>query len=168
MLKTILATTLLLAATTASAGFEYTRDTTVRDELNGQFRMTAAGTIGDEDGTRLAEGRYINFHPRNDASAVLDGTVTREAIRDGELVTISYDGTLSHTATATGNGSGNGNGNPQTRTTVIAFTDLTVERAEEGVTVSGQVTVNGQTVDASALPRPIKAIIVNALRLFRL
>ena len=168
MLKTLIASALLIAASTASAGFEYTRDTTVRDELNGQFRMTAAGVIGEEDGTRLAEGRFINFHPRNEATNVLDGTVTREAIRDGDMVTVSYDGSLTHTAAAPGNGSGSGNGNPQSRTTTIAFTDLTVERAEEGVTIAGSVLVNGQSVDAAALPRPIKAVIVNALRLFRL
>ncbi len=164
MLKTILASALFIVASTAQAGFEYTRDTTVRDELNGQFRMTAAGVIGEEDGSRLAEGRYTNFHPRNEATNVLDGTVTREAFRDGDMVAVSYDGNLTLTTAATGNGSGN----PQSRTTTIAFTDLTIERAEEGVTISGSVLVNGQSVDAAALPRPIKAVIVNALRLFRL
>lgn len=164
MLKTMLATAFLLTSTLANAGFEYTRSTTIRDELGGSFSMSAAGTLGEEDATRLAQGAYTNFHIRNDASAVLNGNATREAARDGDLVVVTYDGNLTLVTTGTATGSTT----PQSRTTTIVFTDLTVERAEEGSTISGTVLVNGQSVDASALPRPIKAAIVNALRLFRL
>lgn len=164
MLKSILASALLLTCSLANAGFEYTRSTTIRDELGGSFTMSAAGTLDEENATRLAEGAYSNFHFRNDAAAVLNGSATREAARDGDLVVVTYDGNLTLVTT----GTPTGGSAPQSRTTTIAFTDLTVERAEEGSTISGAVLVNGQSVDAAALPRPIKAAIVNALRLFRL
>lgn len=164
MLKSALFSTLLLASTLAHAGFEYTRSTTIRDELGGTFTMSAAGTLGEENATRAAEGAFANFHLRNDASAVLSGGATREAARDGDLVVVTYDGNLSLVTTATPSAGGA----PQSRTTTIVFTDLTVERAEEGSTIAGTVIVNGQSVDATALPRAIKAAIVNALRFFRL
>lgn len=155
-----LATALLLAASTASAAFEYTRETTVRDDLGGRFQLSAAGTFGDGDSTRVAEGRYLGFHPRNEAGSVLDGAITREAVRDGDLVSVTYDGSITLTTTAAGSAP---------RATAIAFTDLAVERApEEGVTITGALTVNGRTIDAADLPRPVKAILVRALRMFRL
>ena len=121
-----------------------------------------AGTLGEESGSRVAEARFTNFHPRTQARWA-DGTVSREVVRDGELVTVTYDGSLTLSGNANG---GNGNGNAQQL--AISFVDLKIVRnAEEGPDLQGQLVVNGQTIDAATAPAQVRAVLLGLLRFFR-
>jgi hypothetical protein len=157
--KTLLALALAAVSIGASA-MTFERTTTIKDDFNGRIVVQAAGTLGDENGSRVSEARFSNFHPRTQ-DRWADGTVSREAVRDGELVTVTYDGAL----TLSGNAS-IGNGNPQQL--AISFVDLKiVKNAEEGPDLQGQLVVNGQTIDAAAAPAQVRAVLLGLLRFFK-
>ncbi len=159
--KTLFALALAAVSISASA-MTFERTTTINDDFNGRVVVQAAGTLGDENGSRVSEARFTNFHPRTQ-DRWADGTVSREAVRDGELVTVTYDGTI----TLSGNSSsGNGNGNSQQ--IAISFVDLKiVKNAEEGPDLQGQLVVNGQTIDAATAPAQVRAVLLGLLRFFR-
>lgn len=159
--KTLLAMALAAASLTASA-LTFERTTTISDDFNGRAIIQSAGALGEDSGSRVAEARFTNFHPRAETRFV-DGTVSREVVRDGELVTVTYDGAITLSGNAGGN---NGNGNSQQVT--ISFVDLKiVKNAEEGPDLSGQLVVNGQTLDAATAPAQVRAVLLGLLRFFR-
>ncbi len=78
-------------------------------------------------------------------------------------MTVTYDGAITLSGNAGGN---NGNGNSQQVT--ISFVDLKiVKNAEEGPDLSGQLVVNGQTLDAATAPAQVRAVLLGLLRFFR-
>jgi hypothetical protein len=156
---------LLLGASGAQAAFNYSDSGTVSDEFNGSIKIDRSGVADHEAGTQVANAHFVNFHPRGE-SAVVDGTLTRNYERDGELVTVGFAGNLTVTVGSGNNGNGSGNG--QARQATIVFTDLAIERGDEGRSVSGQLTINGQTVDASHSPREIRALLIGLARLISL
>jgi len=163
----LLACLLLGAFGPAHAAFNYQDSGTVSDEFNGSIKIDRTGVADRDAGTQVASAHFVNFHPRG-AQAVVDGSLTRSYERDGELITVSFAGNLTVTIAGTGNGNGNGNGNGQAQQLAIVFTDLTVERGEEGKSVSGQVTINGQVVDAGHAPRPVRALLLALFHLVSL
>lgn len=160
MFKETLLALALAAVSIGASAMTFERTTTIKDDFNGRIVVQAAGTLGDENGSRVSEARFSNFHPRTQ-DRWADGTVSREAVRDGELVTVTYDGAL----TLSGNAS-SGNGNPQQL--AISFVDLKiVKNAEEGPDLQGQLVVNGQTIDAAAAPAQVRAVLLGLLRFFK-
>lgn len=163
MIKQTLLMLALATASMAASAMTYDRTTTIQDDFNGRVVVHAAGTLGEEAGTRVAEARFTNFHARTQDRWV-DGTVSRESVREGELVTVTYDGAV----TLSGNGSSNGNGNGNAQQLTISFIDLKiVKNAEEGPDLQGQLVVNGQTVDAATAPAPLRGAVLAMLRVFR-
>ena len=159
--KTLLALALCVVSVAASA-LTFERTTTIKDDFNGRVVIQSAGTLGRDNGSRVAEAHFTNFHPREQTRYV-DGDIAREAVRDGELVTVSYDGALTLSNNAAGN---NGNGNAQQVT--ISFVDLKiVKNAEEGPDLSGTLIVNGQSIDAASAPAQVRAVLLGLLRFFR-
>lgn len=159
--KTLFALALTAVSISASA-MTFERTTTIKDDFNGRVVVQAAGTLGDENGSRVSEARFTNFHPRTQ-DRWADGTVSREAVRDGELVTVTYDGAI----TLSGNSSG-GNGSGNSQQLAISFVDLKiVKNAEEGPDLQGQLVVNGQTIDAATAPAQVRAVLLGLLRFFR-
>ncbi|MBK7144222.1 MAG: hypothetical protein IPH76_03035 [Xanthomonadales bacterium] len=122
--------------------------------------IESAGALGPESGSRIAEATFTSFHPR-DENRYADGTMTQEVARDGELVTVTYDGQL----VLSGNPSSTG-GAPQQLT--IAFVDLKVVRNDESVNLSGSLVVNGTTIDAATAPGPVRAVLLGLIRFFRI
>lgn len=162
MFKKTLFALALAAASMGANALTFERTTTIRDDYNGRVVVQSAGTLGEENGSRVAEARFTNFHPRTQ-DRWADGTVSREVVRDGELVTVTYDGSLTLSGNANG---GNGNGNAQQL--AISFVDLKIVRnAEEGPDLQGQLVVNGQTIDAATAPAQVRAVLLGLLRFFR-
>jgi hypothetical protein len=155
--KTLLTLALCAASMAASAGLSIERTTTIRDDFNGTAVIESAATIGEESGTRVAEATFTNFHPRGEQRFV-SGDIAREAVRDGELVTVTYDGALTLAGVAT-------SGNAQTL--AISFIDLRIERGEESVNLAGSLVVNGQTIDAATAPAQVRAVLLGLLRFFK-
>ena len=162
MFKQTLLAFALAAVSMGASALTFERTTTIKDDYNGRVVVQSAGTLGEENGSRVAEARFTNFHPRTQ-DRWADGTVSREAVRDGELVTVTYDGSLTLSGNA---GGGNGNGNSQQL--AISFVDLKiVKNAEEGPDLQGQLVVNGQTIDAASAPAQVRAVLLGLLRFFR-
>ena len=160
--QTLLALALAAVSISASA-LSFERTTTIKDDFNGRVVIQAAGTLGEDNGSRVSEARFTNFHPRTQERWA-DGTVSREVVRDGELVTVTYDGTL----TLSGNPDG-GNGNGNSQQLAISFVDLKIVRdAEEGPDLQGQLVVNGRTIDAATAPAQVRAVLLGLLRFFRI
>jgi hypothetical protein len=160
--QTLFALALGAASLAAHAGLSIERTTTIRDDYNGRAVIESAATLGgDETGTRVSEATFTNFHPR-DEHRFVDGEISREAVRDGELVTVTYDGELTLSNNAGGN---NGNGNSQQL--VISFVDLRIERGDESVDLAGTLVVNGRSIDAATAPAQVRAILLGLLRFFR-
>jgi P pilus assembly chaperone PapD len=153
--KTLLTLALCAASMAASAGLSIERTTTIRDDFNGTAVIESAATIGEESGTRVAEATFTNFHPRGEQRFV-SGDIARESVRDGELVTVTYDGSLSLSGMATNNGN-----------LTISFVDLRIERGEESVNLAGSLVVNGQTIDAATAPAQVRAVLLGLLRFFK-
>lgn len=163
MFKQTLFAFVLAAVSMGASALTFERTTTIKDDYNGRVVVQSAGTLGEENGSRVAEARFTNFHPRTQ-DRWADGTVSREAVRDGELVTVTYDGSLTLSGNA---GGGNGNGNSQQL--AISFVDLKiVKNAEEGPDLQGQLVVNGQTIDAASAPAQVRAVLLGLLRFFRI
>ena len=159
--KTLFALALGAVSMAASAGLSYERNTTIRDDWNGSAVIESAGALGPESGNRVAEATFTSFHPR-DEHRYADGTITQEVARDGELVTVTYDGQL----VLSGNPPSSTGGSPQQLT--IAFVDLKVVRNEENVNLSGSLVVNGTTIDAATAPGPVRAVLLGLIRFFRI
>lgn len=159
--KTLLTLALCAASMAASAGLSIERTTTIRDDFNGRAVIESSATVGEDSGTRVAEATFTNFHPR-DQNRFVDGDISREAVRDGELVTVTYDGSV----TLSNNGGGN-NGNGNAAQTTISFVDLRIERGEESVNLTGSLVVNGQTIDAATAPAQVRAVLLGLLRFFK-
>lgn len=160
MFKQTLFVLALAAASINASAMTFERTTTIQDDFNGRVVIQAAGTLGQENGSRVSEARFANFHPRTQ-DRWADGTVSREAVRDGELVTVTYDGTLTLSGAPTTGGSNA----PQL---AISFVDLKiVKNAEEGPDLEGQLVVNGQTIDAATAPAQVRAVLLGLLRFFR-
>ena len=76
---------------------------------------------------------------------------------------MTYDGAITLTGNA-GGSSANGSAQPLS----ISFVDLKiVKNAEEGPDLSGQLIINGQTIDAATAPAQVRAVLLGLLRFFR-
>lgn len=159
--KTLLTLALCAASMAASAGLTIDRTTTIRDDFNGRAVIESSATLGEDNGTRVAEAKFTNFHPR-DEHRFVDGEISRESVRDGELVTVSYDGAITLSQNAGGN-----NGNGDSQQVSISFVDLRIERGEESVNLEGSLVINGETVDAATAPARVRAVLLGLLRFFR-
>lgn len=159
MFKQSLFALALAAASVAASAMTFERNTTIQDDFSGQAVIQSSGELGDGQSTRVAIAQYTNFHPhRQDRWA--NGTVTREAVRDGELVTVTYDGSLVlSAASSTGNAP----------STTISFDDLKIIKdAEGGVDLEGTLVLNGEPIDADEAPARVRSVLLGLLRFFRI
>jgi hypothetical protein len=152
--KTILTSLIiLLTMTSAHAGYNITRMTTIVDDFNGSYTVTKSGRLEDHvfSGTSLTE--FTNFHPfPTKDEANLTGTLSkttdinegRITSSDAQLTLINADNTLS-----------------------VGFTDLVYEINEGVVTLSGEVTVNEETYDAADLPPRLAKLLKRIFTLTR-
>lgn len=128
----------LLISTQVNAGFDVTRMTTVVDDYSGSYTTTKNGRFDESAflGTSITD--FSNFHlGANEDSAGLTGIISKDVSRsNGSLETVS-DGSLSLVGTE--------------NSLDISFDDLTVLFDEE-LTITGEVTVNGDVYDVQELP----------------
>jgi hypothetical protein len=144
---------ILLAITSAHAGYNITRMTTIVDDFNGSYTVTKSGRLNDHvfSGTSITE--FTNFHPfPTKDEANLTGTLSktidinegRITSSDAQLALINADNTLN-----------------------ISFTGLVYEISEGIVTLSGEVTVNEETYAAADLPPKLAKLLKRVFSLTR-
>lgn len=141
------------AASTALAGYNITRMTTIVDDYNGSYTVTKSGRLDNQvfSGTSITE--FSDFHPfpsKDEAS--LTGTLSKTIdINEGRLTSSDAQLTLNHADT----------------TLNISFTDLVYEINEGVVTISGEVTANEETFDAADLPERLGKLLKRVFYLTR-
>jgi hypothetical protein len=145
-IKTILISLIiLLAITSAHAGYNITRMTTIVDDFNGSYTVTKSGRLDDHvfSGTSITD--FSNFHPfpaKDEAS--LSGTLSKTIdINDGRTTSSDAQLTLSNVD----------------NTLIISFTDLVYEINQGVVSLSGEVTANEQIYDVADLTPGLKKLL---------
>ena len=153
----ILLALFVLSSANALAAVDLTRDVTLTDAAGGTLAIVTQGTleVGGSESETVA--RFSNFQPDADGRKV-NGEMVRNRYGDGETLITTYDGLLeSETVDAAGN--------PVVNTLLIE--NLRVRRAGEGPAFSGQVSWNGETIDAAELPPRALYVLRRALRFFK-
>lgn len=143
---TIITAFSLLLSATAMAGFDITRMTTVVDDLSGSYTVSKSGRLENMtfSGTTLTE--FNNFHPAaNDSNAALSGVISKTISRGEGQMNTTADGAF----TVTGD----------ENTWQVSFTGLQIHADGDGVDLSGEVEVNGQTHDAADLPEALAGLL---------
>ncbi|MBD8526475.1 hypothetical protein [Pseudomarimonas arenosa] len=156
MLKQTLLALMIGAASMTAQALTIERSTTISDDFGGYATIQSSGVVGEQSGLRVANAEFVNFHPRSEQSEV-SGSVQREVLRDGELVSVSYDGSLQLSGQRDG----------QANELSIEFTDLRIERGEESADLSGTLSLNGNSIDAAEAPQAVRAVLLGLLRFFR-
>lgn len=146
----------LLAAGSARADFTLTRDTTLADSYGGQMTAHTDGSLSPEAGERDTVVTFTQFHP-NRQEVFVDGEISRAYDRSDESVSRVFNGSISISNTALA-------AEQPGALTRIVFTDLRIERGDDGATLSGTLQVNDHSIDAAEAPLAVKRIL---LRLFR-
>ncbi len=155
-LKTLaLGSLLLCLALPSFAGFDVTRMTTVVDDFGGSYTVTTLSRleVGDAVSTAgSAEAAFSSFHLRGEdasISGVMSQDFDREvgdlsSVTSAELALSGKEGTLT-----------------------IAFTDLLVDVIDGEIVITGDVTINGTTVDVNDLPDGLAGLIRRLFRTLR-
>jgi len=151
--KAILTSLIILTMSTAHAGYNITRMTTIVDDFSGSYTVTKSGRIDEHvfSGTSITE--FTNFHPfptKDEAS--LSGTLSKvidindglSTSSDAQLTVSNADDTLN-----------------------ISFSDLIYEISEGVVTITGEVTANEETYDAADLPPRLSKLLKRIFYLTR-
>lgn len=153
-IKAILTSLLIFSfVTTAYAGYNITRMTTIVDDFSGSYTVTKSGRLDDHvfSGTSITE--FSTFHPfpsKDEAS--LSGTLSKvidvndglSTSSDAQLTMVNADENLN-----------------------ISFTNLMYEVNEGVVTLSGEVTANEETYDAADLPQRLAKLLKRIFYLTR-
>ncbi|WP_223787107.1 hypothetical protein [Marinicella meishanensis] len=136
----------LFLASSAWAGFDITRMTTVVDDQSGSYTVTKSGRLeaGQFTGTSLTE--FNDFHPGDgDQEASLTGVVSKQTSRGNGQISTTADGAF---VLASISGSMD-----------VSFTGLNIMADDQGVELKGAVTVNDTTYDAAELPDGVAAVL---------
>ena len=133
-------------ASSAMAGFDITRMTTVVDDFSGSYTVTKSGRIDDGvfTGTSLTE--FNQFHPGiADSEPTLTGVIATSVTRSEGLLTTISDGEF--------------NLQRAESTLRVSFENLVVSISEGEVSLVGTVSVNDETIDANELPDLLAAVL---------
>jgi hypothetical protein len=139
----------LLAFSASSQAITFNKEVTVADGRGGQMVAVTSGDLSSAGAARSTDASFRNFQPQADGASI-NGALNREFRRDGRDSESVLNGSLTVTPGANAQ-------NPQVLNIVIA--DLRVLREGDGPQLSGSITVNGQTVPADRLPKPLRALL---------
>lgn len=137
--------TMMLISNMAWAGFDVTRMTTVVDDNNGSYTVTTSGrlTEGQYSGNSVTE--FNQFNPGGENEASINGIINKQNNRMAGQLSVLADGDFT-VSSAKGDWD-------------VMFTALSVSASEAGVSLTGTVTVNKESYDASDLPENVAVLL---------
>ncbi len=154
----LLSVAVLLLATSASAVLSLDKSVMLSDEFDGMLQINSSGEL-DIPGTDIDSiATFSNFHPGAQDRTV-NGEVSRQRNRANQQMTSIYSGSLIFDAI-------DADGNPVQN--VLEFDQLTIVRDGDGPQMSGAVILNGEVIDAAAMPKQVAMILRRVLRFFYL
>ncbi len=146
----------LLLATSAQAVLSLDKNVTLSDEFDGVLQITSTGELDIPGADINSIATFTDFHPGAQERSV-NGEVQRQRNRGNEQMTSMYSGSLTFDAV-------DADGNPLQN--VLEFDNLTIVRSVEGPQFSGAVILNGEVIDAAAMPKQVAVILRRVLRFF--
>jgi hypothetical protein len=148
----------LLLAGSAHAVLSLDKSVTLSDEFGGVLQIVSSGELDIPGADIVSSATFSHFHPGAQDRSV-NGQVERQRSRANQEITSSYSGSMTFDAVdADGNALQN----------VVEFVDLTLVRSEQGPQLSGSVILNGEVIDASAMPQQVAVLLRRVLRFFYL
>jgi hypothetical protein len=140
----------------AQAALRYDSSTTLSDESGGSMVTRSIGTFAAESGSGRSDATFNHFTPRANGSTV-NGSMSRNREREGDLLSVNYAGNLTLAQPASGS--------QPARTLTVVFDDISVTRSGEGRSITGHLTLNGREMPAEDAPRSIIAILIGLVKL---
>jgi len=157
MMTALFSATLLLASS-SYAVLSLDKSVTLADEFGGVLQIASSGELDIPGADVVSTATFSNFHPGAQDRSV-DGQVERQRSRADQQITSSYSGSLTFDAV---------DADGMALQSVVEFVDLTIVRSEQGPQFSGSVILNGEVIDASAMPQQVAVILRRVLRFFYL
>jgi len=159
-MKTLLAMTALACAMLSDGAFaalSLQRTATLGDSAGGTLSISTSGTIEIPGADTTSQVTLTNFHPHDNTSVVVSGSLTRTHERSNETVTNVYNGSVTLTGT-------DKDGKPLNDS--LTLQNLQVVRDGDGPVFSGTIVFNGSSIDATKIPDAVKHLLHRVLRLF--
>lgn len=157
--KTLFALLILgLFSSHAIATVNIERDVSVTDQQGGSMQLTTSGQANAAGSDSTTTALFINFQGVQ-ANRTITGEVVRNRSRGEGEVETRYSGILEISNSTGPDG-------PVTLN-VLEFDSLVVNRSGEGPQLSGLITFNGETLDASELSEAQLRLLRRTLRFFR-
>ena len=146
-----------LAAGHAAASLDIERNVSMTDDGGGTLTLVTSASRDAVGGSSITTATFTGFQPRDDGR-IIDGEIVRERERTAEQLETVYHGVLEMQVPA--------QASEPARLNTLAFENLTVTRSGEGPEFSGRVIYNGESRDASELPRRALRMLRKTLRFF--
>jgi hypothetical protein len=141
----------------SAAALDIDRNVAITDDGGGTLTLVTSGSRDAVGGSSITTATFTGFQPRDDGR-IIDGEIVRERERTAEQVETVYHGVLEIRVPA--------QASEPARLNTIAFENLTVTRSGEGPELSGQIIYNGESRDASEMPRRALRMLRKTLRFF--
>lgn len=136
----------LFLASSAMAGFDITRMTTVVDDLSGSYTVTKSGRMDEGQFAGSSVTEFNSFHPGSgENEAVISGVISKNIQRGEGQSNIVADGSFTLSSTK---------GDLE-----VSFTGLNIQVSEDGVELAGSIEVNEDTYDAADLPEAVAMVL---------
>lgn len=148
----------LLLIGSAAQAMTLSKEITLADGRGGEMVAMTSGEMSAAGAARSTDASFTNFQPKADGGSV-SGSLNREYRRDGRDTESLLNGALVVTPGANAT-------NPQVLN--IDIVDLRVVREGEGPQLSGNVSVNGQSVPAERLPQALRSLLRRLVALTQL
>jgi len=146
-----------LLSTSALAALNLQRTTTLSDSSGGSISISTSGTIDVPGTDTTSQVALTNFHPHDNATAVVNGSLTRTHERSNESVSNVYNGSVTLTGT-------DKDGKPVNDS--LTLQNLEIVRSDDGPVFSGTIVLNGHSIEAAQMPDAVKHLLHRVLRLF--
>jgi len=144
-------------ATGGAAALDIERNVAITDNGGGSLTLLTSASRDAVGGSGATTATFSEFQPRDDGR-IINGEIVRERERTAEQVETVYYGVLEIQVPA--------QASEPARLNTIAFENLTVTRSGEGPELSGQIIYNGESRDASEMPRRALRMLRKTLRFF--
>jgi hypothetical protein len=136
---------IIFFVTSAQAGFNITRMTTIVDDFSGSYTVTKSGRLEDREYTGTSVTEFTNFHPfPTKEEANLSGTLSK-TVESGNGRSITSDAELVLTGSE--------------KSLNISFTGLSYIIENGVLNIAGVVTADDVTYDVTELPARLKKLL---------
>lgn len=145
----------ILSASAAQAAYDIERQVTIRDAHGGEYIATSTGQIRIPGRDTRTSAQFTDFH-LDDVEWLVNGHIERRLVRDVDGLMLSFDGDIEVVKLDEDN-----------RVVSIRFEGLSLVHDGIERQFTGNVVLDGKTIQAEAMPRQAARILRRVLRLLK-